>query len=34
MQVVARELAVQQLNTTNFNDTVTAFSREAGGFGV
>jgi hypothetical protein len=34
MQIVAGELAVDQLNTAQLNDAVAAFSREACGFGV
>jgi hypothetical protein len=34
MQVVARELAVQELDTTNLNDAIAVLGREACGFGV
>jgi hypothetical protein len=34
MQVVAGKLAVDQLDATQLNDTVTALCREACGFGV
>jgi len=34
MQVVASELAIDQLYTTQLNDAIAAFCRKAGGFGV
>jgi hypothetical protein len=34
MQIVTRELAMQQLDTTNLNDAVAVISRETCGFGV
>ena len=34
MQVVASELAVDQLNASELNDAVAAFSGETGGFGI
>jgi hypothetical protein len=34
MQVVASELTVNQLDTSQLNDTISALCREAGGFGV
>ncbi|MNL67783.1 hypothetical protein D3C87_1924090 [compost metagenome] len=34
MQVVAGELAVEQLHAAQLNDAIPAFGRKAGGFGV
>jgi hypothetical protein len=34
MQVVAGELAIDQLDAAKLNDAVAAFSGEAGGFGI
>ena len=34
MQVVTGELTVKQLYAANFNNAVTALSRESSGFGV
>jgi len=34
MQVVASQLAVNELDAAQLNDAVSAFSRKTGGFGV